>query len=207
MQNVIPFPVPKRKTTPASIDWEQIERLRQRQYPQIPVEALEIIRHIREIEIGIRKRAFWSLDINYEPGFYPPEFIESSLNQSDIVWILDLLDRFGGELVCGEKICQISRLQPTRPVCWVNAVDPRTFLGMEFNSELPFEHYFEARDYYRIFGKNLPDSHLIMFIIWFLNDENRRYFGIIDSTTFIILLDRIKEGTSIDRVFMLNQLD
>jgi hypothetical protein len=207
MQNVIHFPVTKRRITPTSIDWDQIERLRQQRYPQIPIGALKIIRCIREIEVGIAERVYWSLEINYESGFYPPEIIESCLIQSDIVWILDLLDRFGGELICGEKICKISRLQSRMPVYWVNVVDPRTFLGMEFNSELLCEHYFEARNYYRIFGKNLPDSHLIMFIIWFLNNEYRRYFGIIDSTTFTILLDRIKEGTSIDRVFMLNHLD
>ena len=207
MQNIIHFPVAKRRINPSFIDWDQIERLRQQRYPQIPVGALKIIRRIREIEVGIDERAYWSLEVNFEPGFYPPEIIESCLNQSDIIWILDLLDRFGGELVCGEKICKISRLQPRLPVCWVKEVDPRTFLGMEFNSELLFEHYFEARNYYRIFGKNLPYSHLIMFIIWFLNNENRRYLGIIDSTTFTIMLDRIKEGASIDRVFLLNQLD
>jgi hypothetical protein len=80
--------------------------------PQIPIGALKIIRCIREIEVGIAERVYWSLEVKFEPGFYPPEIIESCLNQSDIVWIMDLLDRFGGELVCGEKICKISRLQP-----------------------------------------------------------------------------------------------
>jgi hypothetical protein len=203
MQNVIQLPVLMRNK-PHSIDWNRIEEVRQQRYPQIPFEALELIRHIRDIELGSRKRDFWSLELNFEPGFYPPENIESSLNQADIIWLLDLLDRLGGEIICGEKTCAIFRIQPRLPMFWINVLDPQSFQAMDYYSEIKYEHYFEVKNHCRIYGKNLPDSHLVMILIWFLDDEGRKYFGFIDAMTFPILLDRIQGGTPLEKVFLLH---
>ncbi len=205
MKNVIHFPELKRYKS-APVDWDRIEALRQQQYPQIPVETVEIIRRIRRIETGVEKRADWSLEINIEDCFYPSRDIECSLSTADIIWIMDLLDRFGGELLCGEMSCKIVRFQARPPAFWINRLNQITFQGIEYNSEFQCEHYCEAKTRWRILGKKMPDSDLIMVIIRFLDDEGGRYIGFIDKTTFILLLDRIEEGTPIENVFMLDEI-
>jgi len=205
MKNVMDFPMLK-QYEPAPVDWDRIEALRQQQYPQIPVETVEIIRRIRRIETGVEKRADWSLEINIENCFYPPHDIECSLNTADIVWIMDLLDRFGGELLCGKMNYKIVRFQARPPAFWINRLDPISFQGIESNSEFRCEHYCEAKTRWRILGKKMPDSDLIMVIIRFLDDEGGRYIGFIDKTTFTLLLDRIEEGTPIENAFMLDEI-
>ncbi|MDX9788812.1 MAG: hypothetical protein RBT11_18690 [Desulfobacterales bacterium] len=205
MKNVVNFPKPKR-SKPRLVDWARIEALRQQQYAQIPAKAVAIIRRIHQIEYGCEERTEWNVEINFEPGPYPPETIESSLKQTDIIWVLDLLDRFGGELICGEEFCTICRPQIRLPAFWIKRVDPEILLGMDANSAFLFDHYFEARNYWRILGKKLPDSDLIMINIRFLADDGRRYIGFADSRTFSLLLDRIEEGTSIEKALQLDQI-
>lgn len=206
MQKIIHFPMPTR-SEPTPVDWDRIEAQRKQQYPQIPAEAVEITKRIHQIEYGLEEKVEWSLEFNVKPdAAYPPEIIESSLKQTDIIWLLDLLDRFGGEVVCGDKICKVPRPQTRLPVFWLNQVDPLIFQGIEANSEFLCEHYFEAKNYWRILGKNLPDSNLVMIMIRFLDDEARRYIGLIDSATFFLLLDRIGEGTPIEKVLLFDQI-
>jgi len=206
MEKIINFPLSKRRE-PTPVNWDRIENLRQQQYPDVPAQAIEIIRGIREIQTGHRQESDWGLEFNFEHAFYPPENIESSLIEADIVWVLDLLDRFGGELFCGDLFCTISSDEPRLPVYWISRLDQKSYLGIHSNSEFLYEHYMESKNNWRIFGKKLADSTLIMAIVWFLNEGDRRYLGLIDETTFLIFLDRIQGGVPIKKVLLIDKLE
>ena len=206
MEKIINFPLSKRRE-PTPVNWDRIENLRQQQYPDVPAQAIEIIRGIREIQTGVRQESDWGLEFNFEHAFYPPENIESSLIEADIVWVLDLLDRFGGELFCGDLFCTISRDEPRLPVYWISRLDQKSYLGIHANSVFLYEHFMESANNWRIFGKKLADSTLIMAIVWFLNEGDRRYLGLIDETTFSIFLDRIKKGVPIKKVLLIDKLE
>ena len=202
MQSVIHFPIPKRRDPPA-VDWDRIESLRQNRYPSIPVEAVNIIRRIWAVENGQRERCHWHLEINCEYDVYLPDDIECAPNEPDTVWLIDLLDRFGGELICGHEYCLIDRDQIRLPLFWLNKMDPVNMLGLEQNSDCTYEHYMEKKHHWRILGKVIPHCCLLMVLIRFLNDDACSYCGFIDETTFQILLDRIEQGTSVEEAFML----
>jgi len=204
MQNVIDFPLAKR-SDPTPVDWDRIELLRQQRYPDIPAHAIEIIRYIREVETGTRLNTEWSLELNSEDAFYPPENIESSLIEADIVWILDLLDRFGGELFCGDMFCAVTRDQPKSPAYWITKMDQKSYEGIYANSEFLYEHFMESKKNWRILGKKLPDSSLIMAIVWFLDDD-QHYLCMIDEKTFSIFLDRIEGGVPFKKVLMIDKM-
>lgn len=138
MGKIIPFP---EASKPLNINWEEIEVEREAQFPKIPKKALKIIRMIFELQKSSQNNPFQEsylmIDHSKEEP-YPPDPIQVEYTRGGILWILDLLDRFGGELVCGKLSCQIKRSKKRYPVFLIQKVTSNSRTPREAASSLAF---------------------------------------------------------------------
>src|SRR5512136_270632 len=115
MSKIIPFPA---QVKPSPIDWKELEVVRELQFPKIHKKALVIIQRIWE-EKGTEESYFLIHDTS---DGYPPDPITITPCKNDVVWVLDLLDRFGGELCHGSLKCTIRRSRKRPPLFFIQKI-------------------------------------------------------------------------------------
>ncbi len=188
MENIIPFP---RIEKPPPIDWAAIEAERLVACPKIPKKALKIIQKILEEESEA-----WHVMVTDTGDGYPPNPIPISRSESGVIWILDLLDRFGGELSYGSLHCKIRRSKKRLPVFLIKQVPVSTSSALCSALTGEFEHFVQSQ-HWQMLGKNLPDVDLMVVLIAGREANGERYVGIFDKTTIKVLFRHLGKGISI----------
>jgi hypothetical protein len=115
--------------------------------------------------------------------------------------VLDLLDRFGGELAYGNLRCRIRRNKKRLPVFIVKEVSEGTAKSIGGVYQHQYEHYVKSGQWL-ILGKEFPELDLIGLIIRKEESQVRR-IGFLDGGTAKILFSRIGEGVPPEVALML----
>ncbi len=201
MATIVNFPRPK---TLPPLDWEKLDVERQERFPKVPKTALNILRKMVEAEWRPTKDGGEPLlifDIPDDCYEYPPIPVCFTSRRSEVLWVLDLLDRFGGKLTYGELRCCIRRKKKRLPVFVVKEVSEGTSQGLNAVFQYQYEHYFKS-DRWMILGKDIPELDLMGFII--RKEEGMvRYVGFFDRGTAEILYSRLGEGVPPEVVLLL----
>lgn len=189
--NLIHFP---KKTWPP-INWDVIEAIRQKEYPRIPEKVLAIIRDM--LETPGDKPSFEFNDFGDED--YPPNPLPLRPVQGDAVWIIDLLDRYGGEVCYGKQRCVVRRTKKKPALFLVEAISRTTRDALTDQAGLGplFEHYLESQSW-TIWGKEVTPK-LMALIVNNRQDEDRIYLGWFDRKTAWVIFRRMND-ISIARV-------
>jgi hypothetical protein len=115
--------------------------------------------------------------------------------------VLDLLDRFGGELGYGKLHCRIRRKKKRLPVFIVKEVSEGTAKSLGGVYQHQYEHYVKSGKWL-ILGKDIPDMDLIGIVI--RKEESMvRFIGFLDKGTADILFSRMAEGVPPEVALML----
>jgi hypothetical protein len=129
------------------IDWQEIEAIRKAEYPRIPKKALAIIQLMFE---NPGDDSYFDIQ-DFEDG-YPPDPVPIRPTAGDAVWLMDLLDRFGGEVRFGNRKCVIKR-KKRRPAVFLIQPISLTMREALVDSIGPlFEHYLASKSWV-IWGK------------------------------------------------------
>jgi hypothetical protein len=202
MATVVDFPRPKKTLPP--LDWERLEMERQERFPKVPRTALKILKKVIQAEGRPTKDGndpVLIFDIPDDCYEYPPIQVCFTSRRSEILWVLDLLDRFGGELAYGKQRCHIRRKKKSFPVFVVKEVSEGTAQALNTVYHHQYEHYFKSNKW-MILGKDIPEMDLICLII--KKEESLvRYIGFLDRGTAEILFSRMGEGVPPEVVLML----
>jgi len=156
MATVVEFPRPR---TLPPLDWERLEVERQKRFPKVPRTALKILKKVIQAEGRPFKDGsdlILTFDIPDDCYQYPPLPVRLTSRKSDILWVLDLLDRFGGELAYGKPHCHIRRKKKRLPVFAVEKVSRGTALALGPVYHHPYEHYVKSGEWL-ILGKDFPE--------------------------------------------------
>jgi hypothetical protein len=202
MATVVDFPRPKKTLPP--LDWEWLEVDRQERFPKVPRTAIKILKKVIQAEGRPFKDGsdlILIFDIPDDCYEYPPIPACFTPRRSEIIWVLDLLDRFGGELAYGKLRCHIRRRKKRLPVFVVKEVSDGTAQALNAVYHHLYEHYFKSNKW-MILGKEFPELDLIGLII--KKEESMvRFIGFLDRRTADILFSRMGEGVPPEVVLML----
>jgi hypothetical protein len=179
MNNVVPL----KKKFKKSVDWDEVEAIRNSEYPRIPKKVIAIIRMIFEGKDGY-------LDVFQDGGDYPPDPIPVAPVQGDALWIMDLLDRYGGEVRFGNKQCVIRRKKKRPALFKVQRISLSTREALIEVLGHEFEHFLQSKSW-TIIGKEATVK-LMVLIITHRQDEDRIYLGLCDRQTASVLFRRMK---------------
>ena len=202
MAKVVDFPRPKKTLPP--LDWERLEVERQERFPKVPRTALKILKKVIQAQ-GMPSKdgndPVLIFDIPDESYDYPAIPVCFTPRKSEILWVLDLLDRFGGELAYGKLRCCIRRRKKRLPVFVVKEVSEGTAQAFNAVYHHQYEHYVKFSKWL-ILGKDFPELDLIGLII--RKEESLvRYIGFLDRGTADILFSRMAEGVPPEVALML----
>ena len=202
MATIVDFPRPKKTLPP--LDWGRLEVERQERFPKVPRTALKILKKVIQAQ-GMPSKdgndPVLIFDIPDESYDYPAIPVCFTPRKSEILWVLDLLDRFGGELAYGKLKCHIRRRKKRLPVFVVKEVSERTAQALNDVYHHQYEHYVKSSEWL-ILGKDILEMDLIGLII--KKEESLvRYMGLLDRGTADILSSRMAEGVPPAVVLML----
>lgn len=198
---VVDFPRPR---TLPPLDWEKLEMESRERYPKMPKTALKILKKIVQAQ-GVPSKdggePVLIFDIPDECYEYPPIPVCFTPRRSEILWVIDLLDRFGGEVAYGKLRCCIRRNKKRLPVFIVKEVSLGTAQALGAVYKHQYEHYFKS-DQWMILGKEFPELDLMGLII--KKEEGMlRYIGFFDRGTAKIIYSRLGEGVPPEVVLLL----
>ena len=188
---IIPFP----KYTPPEIDWDEIEEIRNSRYPKLPVEAIQVLKQMmasRPNSPDATNGNYYFEIHSYSNDIYPPESIPIIPGKASTIWIMDLLDRYGGTIDYGHFNCKVERDEVRHPVFSIQEISEEQFSGM--NDCLEDYEYYADNKYWRVFSKDLSNFNLAILFAKDLSDEARIFQGMFDNDTFHILWERLIEG-------------
>ena len=201
MATVVDFPRPK---TLPPLDWGRLEVERQDRFPKVPRTALKVLKKIIQAK-GMPSKdgsdPILIFDIPDDCYEYPPIPVRFSSRRSEILWLLDLLDQFGGELAYGKLKCHIRRRKKRLPVFVVKEVSDGAAQALNAVYHHQYEHYVKSSEWL-ILGKDIPEMDLMGLII--RKEESLvRYIGFLDRRTADILFSRMAEGVPPEVALML----
>jgi hypothetical protein len=202
MATVVDFPRPKKTRPP--LDWERLEVDRQERFPKVPRTALKILKKVIQAEGRPPKDGNDPVLIFYMPDGcceYPPIQVCFTSRRSEIIWVLDLLDRFGGELAYGKLKCHIRRRKKRLPVFVVKEVSEGTAQALNNVYHHQYETYAKSGKWL-ILGKEFPELDLTGLIIR-KEESLLRYIGFFDRGTAETLFSRMGEGVPPEVALML----
>ncbi len=177
------------------IDWDEVGQIRKRRYPDLPVEIIDVIRATmtstpRCKEIRSRDYCF-----NFDccsADRYPPEPVPMIPGKACSVWMMDLLDRYGGQVAYGDMRVVVTRKKIRYPVFQVEPVSAEQFVGFNDCIE-PYDSFIKTRRW-KILTKALEPHNLVLLFARDLENEHRMFKGTFDANTHAIVRDRILEG-------------
>jgi hypothetical protein len=188
---VISFPVYQ----PPAIDWDEIGTLRKRRYPDLPAQTIDVIRAFMTSTPRckeIRSRDYYFNIEFYTADCYPPDPIPMIPGKACSVWMMDLLDRFGGVIAYGSMRAAIKRKKIRYPVFQVERISNAQFVGLNDCIE-PYDSFLKTRRW-KIVSKALKPHNLVLLFARDLADDHRMFKAIFDTDTFAIVRERILEG-------------
>jgi hypothetical protein len=188
---IISFPLYQ----PPAINWDEIGALRKRRYPDLPALTIDVIRAFMTSTPRckeIRSRDYY-FSIEYSSAdCYPPDPIPMIPGKACSVWMMDLLDRFGGVIAYGNLRATIKRKKIRYPVFQVERISNAQFVGLNDCIE-PYDSFLKTRRW-KIVSKTLKPHNLVLLFARDLADDHRMFKAIFDADTFAIVRERILEG-------------
>jgi hypothetical protein len=191
LNRIVPF---KKEAKKATIDWLRVEAIRQAEYPRIPKKVVALFRKMFEGP----KNADSYFEIHAFNVDYPPDKIQIAPVQGDAIWLLDLLDRFGGELRDGNQTCLIKRKKKRPALFILRPISPGTYEALTAIIGPEYEHYLQSSTW-KILGREVT-TKLMFFLITSRMDEEQAYLGIFDRQTAFVLFERMETGISVENV-------
>lgn len=184
---VIPFP----HYTVPDIDWNEIEEIRVARYPDVSPEIMAILKGL--MEATPNSSEYYEFEIeSYSNDIYPPDPIPMIPGKASAIWVMDLLDRFGGTVSYNDLSYTIERDKIRHPVFLIRQLSEEQFSAM--NDCLEEYEYMAQNAYWKIFSKYSNELKLVVLFFKDLADETRIFQGTFDTDTFHILQERIEEG-------------
>ena len=184
---IIPFPhysVPQ-------IDWDEIEAIRNERYPNLPPEIMEVLKPSMESTPDSADSVNFQITGDTD-DMYPPNPIPLYPGKACAIWMMDLLDRFGGTVSYNDLSCTIEREESKYPVFVIQRISLEQFWGID-DCLQEYEHLMQNK-YWRIFSKDISEFNLVMLFAKDLTDETRIFQGLFDAYTFAILKEGLSEG-------------
>jgi|GEM_PF-2639573 len=199
MAKTIPFPGPIQKIP--DIDWTDISQLRELRYPKIPKKVQAMLQTIFDKKRSpvLTGASYVKLDCD-EPG-YPPDPIPIRLRKYHVLWLMELLDRFGGEISDSKATYTVRRKVKRHPVFLVQEVSHDAKQALSKALGYRYEYYFQKGEW-RFFGRELPETDLAVFFAQRLEKE-RHFIGWFDLETTSSVMNRLREGASVEEVMMI----
>jgi hypothetical protein len=180
------------------IDWDEVEGIRTLTYPKIPKKALKILRKLVELRPGLPAPDCY-IHIDDAGGGYPPDPIPVYRSRSCVIWVLDLLDRFGGEMTFGSLTCNVRRKKKRLPVFTIQEITEGKFNALSNTFGNEFEHFVQSSTW-QMLGKRIEEFDLLVVLIRQRKDDPLRFLGFMDRMTFRLLVDRMGEDFSIEKL-------
>lgn len=190
---VIPFPSPRKVR---EIDWEAVETARASKYRRIPKKMLAIIRKIFEAK---QKSAEWHIIVHEAGTLYTPNPIPMFPSTRGIVWMLDLLDRFGGDVSFGRLTCTVRRKEKRKPVFLITEISESLYWAICDAVGGEFEHFLQTASWQMI-GKELPDVDLMAVLVLSRQDDGKRFLGLFDRGTILSLFGLLGHGLTVEQL-------
>ncbi len=196
--SIIPFP---RYSVP-TIDWDEIERIRVERYPELPPEIIEVLKPLMASTPASSDR--YSFQINSDSDeMYPPDPIPLIPGKACAIWMMDLVDRFGGTVSYNDLSCTFEREKSKLPVYLIQRITNEQFSAIN-DCLLEYEFMIQNK-HWRIISKNITGFELVMLFAEDLTDESRIFMGLFDPHTFEILKERLSEGKQFwDEILLIN---
>lgn len=193
---IIPFPVKKHTNPPPCIDWENVELKRSNYFPHVPKVATLILRYILEAKPDSRKwrNGEWLVALGDLSSEEPrPRYPLAVTDDSDVIEILDRLERFGGQLAWGRLECHLTRNEKRPQLKLLHQISNPAQRAFMSSMGSHFDHRVESSQW-RVLGKELCGLNLLVFLI---EKDEHHYLGLYDRGSGIHLLERLRIGHSI----------
>jgi hypothetical protein len=174
------------------IDWHEVEAIRKTEYPRIPKKAVTVI---QKMFADPGTDTYFEIQ-DFEDS-YPPDPIPLTPTHGDACWMIDLLDRFGGEVRYGNQPCIVKRKKKKPALFLVQPISLSTREALVNVMGLEFEHFLQSKSW-TVIGKEVTDK-LMVLIVTNRQDEDRIYVGFFDRKTAWVLFRRM-DNISIERV-------
>jgi hypothetical protein len=184
----------KQEATKVSIDWDRVEMIREAEYPRIPKKIVAMIRKMFEGP----KNADSYFEIHALNLDYPPDPIPVAPVQGDALWLIDLLDRFGGVLQSEKQTCMIKRKKKRPALFILLPISPGTHEAVRAVIGPEYEHFLRSSKW-TILGREVTPK-LMFFLITSRVNEGQAYLGIFDRQTAFVLFERMETGISVENV-------
>jgi hypothetical protein len=193
---VVPFPI--RPPSP-KIDWHKVEGARRKHYPRVPKKAVAVLTRIMAFKpTGLLADENSGYIVIHDTGDgYPPDPMDIIPRTSDMVWLLDLLDRYGGELTHGKSRCMVRRSKKRHPVFLVQSISEGTAEGLNLAFGSFYEHFIQSSRW-QMLGKELPEVNLMALLIRFTTDGAGKYLVLLDRRTAFVFFDRLEDGLPVE---------
>lgn len=185
--------IPKKSWPP--IDWDEVEAIRKGEYPRIPKKAVTVIQ-----KMFADPGADTYFEIQDFEDSYPPDPIPLTPTQGDACWIIDLLDRYGGEVRYGNQQSIVKRKKKKPALFLVQPISLSVREALVDTIGPLFEHFVQSKSW-TVIGKEVTDKMMVL-IVTNRQDEDRIYVGFFDRKTAWVIFKRMK-NISIERVLRL----
>ena len=139
------------------------------------------------VQFRSRRHNKRNFEINYRRSFSHTIF-----GKGCAIWIIDLLDRFGGVISYGEHTCCVERNEIKKPVFIIDKIGSEQF---EAINELFNEYEFYIKNkIWKIIAKQMPEYGIVMLFIINRPNKNAIYQGVLDENTFLAIKERLVDG-------------
>lgn len=191
MSEVIPFPKMHQNV---NIDWDRVDSIRKAGYPKVPKKAITLIRKMFENPTG--NESYFEIH-DFGEG-YPFDPISLAPVQGDALWLLDLLDRYGGEISYGPQTCLIKRKKKKPALFLIQKISAELLEAVHAAIGPEYEHFLQTSRWV-VLGREVNEK-LMIFVIRNREDEALVYLGVFDRKTAFVLFARMESGRSVEEV-------
>ena len=184
---VIPFP----HYTVPHIDWDEIETIRKEWYPDLPADIIDVLKPMMASTPDNTDHYEFQFSTDSD-DLYPPDPVPLIPGKACVIWMMDLMDRYGGVVTYSGLSCAVEREDIKHPVYLVQPISRQQFSGI--NDCLKEYEFMTENTYWRVFSKYLSEYQLIILFAEDLMDSDRIFQVMLDMNTFTILQARLQEG-------------
>ncbi len=195
MGNIIQFPQRKQ---PANINWHELETESLQAFPKIPKTAVQLLKKVLTDPHGLKNPNAYAAVYGPGPGAgYPQGPIPFFGTKSGVLWLLDLFDRLGGEIVHGTDKHVIKRAKKRYPVFQLFETSEASYKGWLRTLGDEYEHFLYSETW-QFLGKDLLGVDLMVALVAQLKGGERYFVVLVDKTTILLLFDCAREGFRIE---------
>jgi len=184
---VIPFP----QYTVPHIDWDEIETIRKEWYPDLPAEIIDVLKPM----MASTPDDTATYEFQFSSGSddpYPPDPVPLIPGKACAIWMMDLMDRYGGIVTYSGLSCAVEREEIKHPVYMIQPISREQFSGI--NDCLQEYEFMTQNTYWRVFSKYLSEYQLVILFAKDRINKDRIFKAMLDINTFAVLQERLLES-------------